>query len=349
MSDLRIVVVGASAGGVEALTGFAESLPPDLDAAVLVVLHLSATARSVLPQILSRAQNLGATYPKNEQRIQRGRIYVAPPDHHLLVADDRLLLNRGPRVNCCRPAIDPLFRSAAVHYRERSIGIILSGTLDDGAEGLRAIKDAGGVAIVQSLAESAFTGMPNAAIEACSPDYVVRSREMGPLIEQILVKRLAPTNPSQEALIELAIEEMAGDPNASKELGAVSEFACPECGGCLWEIVDDRNFRFRCRVGHAYSARHLLDEQTVHFDRALWTALRALRERADLSKRLSRRFRALNPRTAERYDIQAQQSEEEANELLRLMREVKIAVDPALEDGPEPDAEKSEPGEVRPA
>jgi two-component system chemotaxis response regulator CheB len=337
MSDLRIVVVGASAGGVEALSAFAKSLPPDLDAAVLVVLHLSATARSVLPQILSRAQTLGATYPKDGQKIQTGRIYVAPPDQHLMVNGERMTLNRGPRVNGCRPAVDPLFRSAAVHFRDRAIGVILSGSLDDGSEGLRAIREAGGIAIVQSIEDSAFTGMPSSAIQAANPDYILAAHEMGPLIGKLLATKTEPSAAPTEAVIELSIEEMQGGPDATKELGPVSEFACPECGGSLWEITDQKNFRFRCRVGHAYSAKHLLDEQTVCFDRALWTALRALRERTDLSKRLAKRFRGINPRTAERYETQALQSEEEANQLFQLMRAAHMGVDPALEDGDEPD------------
>jgi two-component system chemotaxis response regulator CheB len=333
MSGSRLVVVGASAGGVEALSRFVESLPSDLDAAVMVVLHLSATARSVLPQILSRSQTLGATYPKNGQKIQPGRIYVAPPDHHLLVNGDRMLLSRGPRVNCCRPAIDPLFRSAAVHYREKVIGVVLSGTLDDGTEGLRAIKEAGGIAVVQSLDDSLFTGMPSSAIDAVQVDHILPAAEMGLLVEQLLLTTPPPNTAPLQARVELSIEEMRSGPEATKELGDAAEFACPECGGTLWQMTEDRTFRFRCRVGHAYSARHLLDEQTIAFDRALWTALRALRERADLAKRLGRRFRASNHlRTAERYENQATQSAVEADELMRLMREADIGQEAIMDE-----------------
>lgn len=330
MSQLRVVVIGASAGGVEALTRVVTSLPPDLDAAVLVVMHLAATARSVLPQILSRAQTLGATYPINGQRLQSGRIYVAPPDFHLMVGEnDRLILMKGPRENGCRPAVDPLFRSAALHYRERAIGIVLSGTLDDGSAGLAAIKAAGGTAIVQTPEDSLFAGMPNNAIDSVDVDFICPAAEIGSVVARILDEGRKPLDArhgeskslNNRIAVETAIDGFRGEPHSTKSLGHAAEFACPECGGTLWEITEGPTFRFRCRVGHAYSAQHLLDEQTVSYDRAMWTALRALRERADLSARLARRFRESNHHlTADRYEREMTIFTDEANLLMQMMR-----------------------------
>jgi two-component system chemotaxis response regulator CheB len=166
MSEFQIVVVGASAGGVEALMQFTEGLPNDLNAPVLVVLHTAPTTRSALPQILSRFQKLAATYPIDGQRLQPGRIYIAPPDHHLIVRDDETIgLTNGPREHSARPAVDPLFRSAAQHFKQRAIGVVLSGTLDDGTAGMAAIKQAGGTTIVQDPKEALFTGMPVSVLE----------------------------------------------------------------------------------------------------------------------------------------------------------------------------------------
>ncbi len=322
MDQLKLVVIGASAGGVEALQRVVAGLSPDLDAAVLVVLHLSPTARSVLPQILSRAQTLAATYPVDGQKIQPGRIYVAPPDFHLLVGQDqRFVLTKGPRENGSRPAIDPLFRSAASAFRERVVGVILSGTLDDGAAGLLAIKLAGGKAFVQAPAASLFAGMPNRAIEADEVDCICTADEVGRAVADLLKQTNQSSRQIQLEATETSVDALEGDCQATAKPGDRAEFACPDCGGTLWEINEGGVFRFGCRVGHAYSAQNLLDQQLLVFDRAVWSALRALRERSDLSRRLAERFRLSNhPKIAERHDSDASHFTEQAETLIQMMR-----------------------------
>lgn len=324
MTYFSVVVVGASAGGVEALVRFVEGLPADLNAAVFIVIHTPPNSRSVLPQILSRAQRMPATYPADGQRIQPGRIYVAPPDCHLVLTEDsRITLAKGPRENGCRPAVDPLFRSAAVSYGNRAIGIVLSGTLDDGSAGLLAIKKAGGITIVQDPHDALFSGMPQNAIDAVDPDYILPSQKIGELLGTIGTAEHKHKSASmQRDAIEVQIDRMEGAPDSTKRIGRNSEFACPDCGGTLWEIEDFAgDSRFRCRVGHAYSSASLLEDQSDSVERAIWTALRALREKADLCKRLAVRFESKNKIDISlKYQQQSEQAATEAALLQTLIR-----------------------------
>ena len=313
-----IVVVGASAGGVEALASFASRLPAGLPAAVLIVLHMPAYGHSVLPDILNRRGPLPASHAKDGEPIHPGRIYVAPPDHHLLVRDGHILLTRGPAENNHRPAVDALFRAAARAYGSRVVGIILSGTLDDGTAGLQAVKMRGGIALVQDPNEAMFSGMPrsameNVAVNAIQPLAALAAtvvRLAGTAAQEGFPVPPEPVMPNSEEDLEedVAVAEMHLDALEDRAEGKPSGFSCPDCHGVLWEIVEGELIRFRCRVGHAFSPESLFASQSASLEEALWVALRALEESAALAERLQ-------VRSSERgHSLSAQRFAEQAHD-----------------------------------
>ena len=290
-----IVVIGASAGGVEALSELVRHLPSGLPAALFVVMHFPAEAVSVLPRILERQGSLPVVHPRDGERIAHGHIYVAPPDHHLLVKRGTVRVVRGPKENRHRPAIDPLFRTAARAYAGRVIGVVLSGTLDDGTAGLSAIKQRGGMALVQDPEEATFAGMPRSAIEHVDIDAVL---SLDALAAELVRLAHVPIHEEGVEPVSRELEEEADiaelDPHTLHDQqvpGSPSVYACPECHGVLWELRDGEMLRFRCRVGHAYSADALLADQEEALEEALWAALRALEESASLAQRLTERAR----------------------------------------------------------
>jgi two-component system chemotaxis response regulator CheB len=258
-----VVVVGASAGGIEALQDMLRSLPADYDGAVLVVLHLPAAAGTTLAHILDRAGPLPAATAVDGEPLVGGRVYVCRADHHLLLDDGTVLVRQGPRENGHRPAIDALFRSAAYYYGPRAVGVVLSGTLSDGTAGLRAICSEGGVAIVQDPDDAMFDGMPASAIEEVGADHVVPASEIGPLLVRLGAQEVPVDPPSTDRLLqrEVSVMESEGGRGTPRPVGTPSEWPCPDCDGVLWEVDDGAALRFRCRVGHAWSARSLLDAQ----------------------------------------------------------------------------------------
>jgi two-component system, chemotaxis family, protein-glutamate methylesterase/glutaminase len=312
-----IVVAGASAGGVEALVELVRGLPDDFPAALFVVLHVPSHGTSVLPAILARAGPLAAAHANDGEEICPGRIYVAPPDHHLLLRRGRVRVVRGPRENGHRPAVDPLFRTAARWYGRRTVGVVLSGTLDDGTAGLAAIKRRGGIAIVQHPEDAHFTGMPDSALENVEVDHCRAASEIGAILGELVrqpvsVEGEAPMSEDMQREAEIAEFELDAI-ESDGHPGAVSGFTCPECNGALWELRDGNVLRFRCRVGHAYSSATLLDEQAATLETALWTAFRALEERAALARRLLERAKAGGHNYAvTRFAEQAREAEERA-------------------------------------
>jgi two-component system chemotaxis response regulator CheB len=289
MAHRDIVVVGASAGGVESLGRMAASLPPDLPAAILVVLHVPAEGTSLLPSILSRQGPLRAAHAGAGEPVRPGRIYVAPPNRHLLLHDDQLSLGRGPRENSHRPAVDPLFRSAARAVGSRAIGVVLSGALDDGTAGLAAIKALGGVAVAQDPNDALYPAMPTNAIEQVGVDHVVPAAAMGELLATLTGEPASnPLDAADGTQVEVEMSEIAAGNAEGRRPGRPSGFSCPDCNGVLWEIDEDEIFRFRCRIGHAWSPESLLAQQNDGIEAALWIALRSLEERGALSRRLSR-------------------------------------------------------------
>jgi two-component system chemotaxis response regulator CheB len=285
-----LVVIGASAGGVETLRTLVRGLPADLAAPVLIVLHISPAATSVLPSILDRAGPLPATTPRDGERLHAGRIYIAPPDHHLTVRDDHAVLSRGPQENGHRPAIDPLFRSAVRAAGAAVVGVVLSGTLDDGAAGLAAIVRNGGKALVQEPSDALHPGMPLAALKAVPDATVANAEKLGSLIAALLSndpgRGDAVDDPRMErevAIAELDPEELT-DPDRP---GEPAGLGCPDCHGALFAVEEGEFTRFRCRVGHAWSPESLLERQNTALESALWMALRTMEDKAALHRRMA--------------------------------------------------------------
>jgi two-component system, chemotaxis family, protein-glutamate methylesterase/glutaminase len=289
MANRDVVVVGASAGGVEALQAMVAGLPVDLPAAVLIVLHVPRNSPSALPKILSRIGPLPARHARDGERLGHGRVYIAPPDHHLLVLDDRIRLSRGPMENSHRPAVDPLFRSAARAFGPRVIGVVLSGARDDGASGLHAIAERGGLTIVQDPEEALHPGMPLAALANGGVDHVVQVAKLGSVIDEAVRRTVPEPTPSEDPLLNGEVAVADAMPVTTDTLpGSPAGFGCPTCGGSLWEMQTAPVPRYRCRVGHAWSPESLLDEQANALESSLWMALRALEEKSALSRRLVR-------------------------------------------------------------
>ncbi|GAB3564381.1 chemotaxis protein CheB [Amycolatopsis endophytica] len=288
-----LIVVGASAGGVEALREFAAGLPADLPAAVLVVLHLPPGGASALPAILDRAGPLHALSARDGEPLRRAHLYTAVPDHHLLVHDGRIVLSRGPTENGYRPAVDALFRSAAVDRGPRVIGVVLSGALDDGTAGLAAIKARGGVAVAQDPHEAIYRAMPDNALARVAVDHVLPSGKIGGVLaERVREVVDGESNDPGPAVdeVEARIARSEGNANVvSREVFDVSQpsgLACPDCHGVLHSL-DEAGTRYRCRVGHAWTAKALFYQQSLGIEQALWAALRALEEKRDLAIRMS--------------------------------------------------------------
>jgi two-component system chemotaxis response regulator CheB len=285
----NIVVVGASAGGVETLAKFFAYFKPDIDAAFFVVLHVSPDVRSYMPTLLARAGPLPAQHAEHGQAIEHGKIYIAPPDYHVLIEDGAMRLSHGPKENRHRPAIDPLFRTAARAHNSRVIGVVLTGTLDDGTMGLKAVKDAGGLTIVQDPNDALYPDMPRSAVQVVDPHYVLPLEDIRTLLPRLIEE------PVKEKVMKgfkdrgMKPENKKIKPGREirKDLGPPSMFVCPDCNGPLWEMRDGKAILFRCMVGHSFGPENLFAAQTDEVERALWTALRALEERVALQQRLA--------------------------------------------------------------
>jgi two-component system chemotaxis response regulator CheB len=316
MPTAPVVVIGASAGGVDALQRVAAGLPRDFRAAVLVAMHLPEGGASVLSPILDRAGPLPAATAEDGRPLRAGAIVVAPPDRHLVVEDGRCRVVRGPKVNGHRPSIDVLFESAARSRGAGVIAVVLSGALSDGALGVRAVKRHGGRAVVQ--ADAVHRGMPTSAMTTADVDAVVTAREIPRALTLLLdgLEASMSTEPSERP-------QLATGPDVAERErveGSPSSLTCPECGGALWEIGDDVTNGYVCHVGHAFSADGMLAEQASSVERALWAAVRALNERTALMQRLAARMRALGSEgSAARFDSGARESDEQAEAIKRLL------------------------------
>ena len=283
-----VVVVGASAGGVEALTQFAAGLPADFPYAILVVLHLPANAPSVLASIIDRVGPLPATTAADDTKLEAGHIYVAAPNRHLLVFDHRIVLSEGPTENRYRPAINALFRSAALAHGPHAIGLLMSGVLDDGVLGMAAIRARGGTTLAQRADDALFPAMPLNALQAGAVDHQVTAVGAGALLADLVAREIADRPIEPDTAMELE-NTIALGPRVFMEfdteaLGPPSGYTCPDCNGSLL-AVGEKNFR--CRVGHAWTADSLLSARDNEADGAMWVALRSLHEKAKLSRRLA--------------------------------------------------------------
>ena len=282
-----IVVVGASAGGIAALQKLVGGIAADYQGSIFIVLHLSPHSPNVLPHILSRASHLPVANAVDGEAISRGRIYVAPPNHHLLLAPGVIHLGHGPKENRFRPAIDPLFRSAALAFGERAAGVILTGALDDGTAGLCAIKGARGLTIVQNPDEAEVPSMPRSALRHVNVDYCLRVAEIATLLPQLATERPVSEEPiravipmSDELRNEVRIAEDETSAVSLAHLGEPSMYTCPECHGSLLRVRNSVPVRFRCHTGHAYTAVSLDDELREKVEQTTWTAIRSFQEHA---------------------------------------------------------------------
>lgn len=333
--DGELVVVGASAGGIEALTSLVAGLPEGFAAAVLVVVHVPPYAVSSLPAILGRAGPVPATHAQDGEPLQGGRIYVAPPNHHMLVERGALRLSLGPRVNRTRPAIDPLFLSAAQFYGPRVVGVVLSGTLDDGTVGLMDIKRRGGVAMVQDPQDALYSSMPANALARVNADHVLSAFELGAALTRLIAERTPPQDPpdkpgeAQEArnavlddmtpAQDVVAHDIAVQEEGGRD-GMLTVFTCPDCGGSLWQADVGTLTRFRCHTGHVMSAESLFVSQADNIERSLWYASRSLRDKARLARQLARGARDRGfEAAAGRFEIKAAADEAHAEALERMI------------------------------
>ena len=336
-----IIVIGASAGGVEAVKLLVSQLPADLRAAVFIVIHFPPTSVSLLPGILSRGSLLPVGPVVDGEAIRPGRIYVAQTDAHLLVQRGVARVYRGPKENHTRPAIDPLFRSAARAYGPRVVGVLLSGMLTDGTAGLVEVKAQGGLAVVQSPDDAMFPDMPRNAIKNVDVDYVAPLARIAAILVALTAVESTPSNdtPEPQPQPQTAQEEtlMAHESPYDDHASAVvnhttfaqlqgerneqpSIYSCPDCGGVLWQMNERDFVRFRCHVGHAYSAESLLQQQAEQLEGSMWYAVRTLIDKSKLSRQLAERARERgHGMTALRFEEQAQTAVQHADVIRRII------------------------------
>jgi two-component system chemotaxis response regulator CheB len=289
-----IIVIGASAGGPKALSHLLSQLPAGFPAAVFIVNHIAPDISGrVLLDGIAKDCALPCKFPEHGEFFRPAQVYLAPPDHQMLLKDKQILVTHGPHENRSRPAIDPLFRSAAAYHNARVIGIILSGMLDDGTAGLLAIRRSGGIAVIQEPNEAEFSAMPLSALHRVGADHCVTVKAMGPLLLELInlpvnAKITAPAEVVREAQIS---ERIHSDINEMEELGERVPYSCPDCGGALWEVKNDPNLRFRCHAGHAYSAEIYFRQQSEKLEETIWVALRMMEEQRHMLSQLSERER----------------------------------------------------------
>lgn len=323
----QLIVMGASVGGMEALSTIFSALPADFPAAILVVTHIGAR-KSLLPELLARTSALPVRHARDREPIGPGRILLAPPDHHMLVAiaagQATVELTRGPRENHTRPAIDPLFRSAAAAPGVRTVGVILSGYLDDGTAGLQAIKACGGMALVQDPEDAVAPSMPQSALRHVAIDRCLPLAGIAPALLALANGAAAPAGPAPQPPGWIAVENRfargVGNMEQLQKIATPSTFTCPECQGTLWELHEQQPQRFRCHTGHSFTAPILGELQHEKAEDAIWAAVRALQEKEQLYLSLAAKATAwLHPGAASEYTQKARQAREQADLLKRIL------------------------------
>lgn len=307
--------MGASAGGFEAFKKIIAGLPADFSAPIFIVWHMSPDVRGVLPQVLNRVNTIVAAHAFNNEEIKPNRIYVAPPDHHMLVEKGRILVTRGPKENRFRPAVDPLFRSAAYTYGNQVIGVVLSGALDDGTAGLWTVKHYGGTAVVQNPLDAEVPSMPENALREVRVDHCIGLSELAPLLVRLTqepVTENAAVMKDEQTKKEIQI---AAEENALKEgilnFGELTPYSCPECHGVLSRLHNDNIIRYRCHTGHAYSADTLIAAITEKIEESLYSAVRNMEESVMLLNHLGDHCAEANrPKLAALYFKKAKEAQE---------------------------------------
>ncbi|MGN6638867.1 MAG: chemotaxis protein CheB [Mucilaginibacter sp.] len=289
-----VVVIGGSAGGYQAVADLMAHVPPDLDTAFFVVVHVSRkSVGAILVKHIQNHTSYICRLADDNEPIQKGHLYVAPPDFHLLVKNGHMRVIRGPHENRWRPSIDVLFRSAAAAYDSHTIGIILSGLLDDGTSGMSAIKRSGGICIVQEPHDAEFDDMPHNVLNNVAVDHSVPVAEMGYVLDDIFSKPFLNGKlqkiPDDVKIESEITERRITDMNELEKIGTRSNYSCPDCGGALWEIKDDVIPRYRCYTGHVFTANVLLEKQAEELEDSLWVSIRMLEERRNLLQRMIKR------------------------------------------------------------
>jgi two-component system chemotaxis response regulator CheB len=282
----RLVVIGASAGGIEALRAVVGALPADLPAAVLVVVHLQSGAESALPKVLARSSPLPARHPREGDPLDPGEILVAPPDHHMVVRDSRVHLSRGPRVNRQRPAVDALFRSAATTYGPGVVAVVLSGALDDGTLGAAVVAANDGVVLVQDPDEARVSSMPRAVLGAVRRARALPTADLAAAVVDLV--RRSPEEDRPAPREQEGSTAMAGGPTETTQLGVPAAVGCPECQGGMFESSADGALTYTCHVGHTWSAQTLLDAERQTVEGAIYNAASKLLEMAAVHRRLAK-------------------------------------------------------------
>jgi two-component system chemotaxis response regulator CheB len=356
MARRNIIVLGGSTGSFEVFKTIAAGLPRDLDAALFIVWHMSPDVRGILPQVLKRIGPLDAVEATDGQPIEMGRIYVARPDHHLLLDDGKMRVTRGPKENRFRPAVDPLFRSAAYSYGQRVIGVITSGALDDGTSGLWEIKRRGGIAIAQDPNDAEIGSMPENAICQVNVDHVARASEIAGLItrlsqqqvneHEVLMQDQAHDERTREE-IKIAAEDTALYQDVFQN-GELSPYTCPECSGVLAKIRDGDRVRFRCHTGHAVSADSLLASLTENIEASLWNAVRGVDESIMLMNHLGDHFAEVNNgRLAAQFFKKASEAQARNERIRQVVLDHELLSTDSVEneagDSPPPGPDEQEP------
>jgi two-component system chemotaxis response regulator CheB len=322
MRNRDIIVIGGSSGATAPLKAILGALKPDLPAAIFIVLHIPARSIGILATVAAASTRLPVFAAAEGMAIESGKVYLGVPDHHLILADGRIRLGRGPRENMARPAIDALFRSAAAAYGPRVIGVLLSGFLNDGASGLAAIKRCGGIVVVQDPADAVADEMPRSALSAVTADLQVPSARIGDVLSDLVQEPAGPGMPVPPD-IRLEVDIAAGERIDSGILTRIADPAaltCPHCGGVLSAVRDARPVRFRCQVGHALTGEVLAKEQESAVDEALRIALRVIEERAELVKRLAQDgHRSGRSAVAELYESRAAEYRANAETIRRAI------------------------------
>jgi two-component system chemotaxis response regulator CheB len=315
MRTRDIVVVGCSAGGVDALPRIVQQLPPEFPASMFIVQHMAVTNTPYLVDIISRSARVPVTWAEQGERFVLGRVYVAPPDAHLIFSDDHIALTRGAREKHSRPSIDKLFRSAAATHAARVIGVLLTGMLDDGVAGLRAIRDAGGRVIVQDPEDAAFPELPSRALLALAPDRVLPIDAIVTALLVLVRESVEPVQVPEALVLEASLDRMVkSSPQQMSKLGPQSALSCPDCAGPTWQIGDREERRYRCYLGHVATAREMLAHGDVAVEAALWSAVRALNERAMTLETLSRDCESTgNGQAAKSYHDRASEARKQAD------------------------------------
>ncbi len=328
MEKRNILVIGASAGGFEVIKQIVQALPADLDASIFIVWHIAPEVRGILPDVINAIGTIPAKHAEDNEVIAGNMIYVAPPDHHLVLEKGLIRITRGPRENRFRPAVDPLFRSAAMAYGPRVVGIILSGALDDGTAGLKNVKKHGGIAIVQDPADASVAGMPASAVRNVAVDHIIPASGIADLLiyyasTTATAAEKHKVHESERLTHEIAIA-MDDKTNALQlfESGVLTPFTCPECHGVLASIREDNLVRFRCHTGHSFTGDSLLAELSDNIEATLWTAIRSVQESEMLLNAIGDHYAHLNDaQLAAAYFRKAKEASSRVQLLRNIVRE----------------------------